>query len=203
MTVRLSRFAHRRHWDPEFRGTRIDINPEHFTEEVDFTHKGLSDTLSGFVERPGYAPFCRLLFVPNFTGAKAPVVEITADNLHLLQSKYTSRVESELPYLSRSFPRDSIMTPRAVWLCLALYTARHLVEVEDDGCDFLGITYDRESDWVIVNVMGVMTSEEQPLTPETMTRNALGPEFGGSGQPIDWSAYRESVAFWSKHAIVG
>ena len=33
-------------------------------------------------------------------------------------------------------------------------------------------------------------------------RNALGPEFGGSGHPPDLAKYKESVKFWKKHATM-
>lgn len=201
MSVRLSRFAHARHWDPTFKGTRVDINAEHFTEEVDFIRRGIGFSPPGFVERPGYADFCRLLFIPNFTQAQAPVVAITPDNVHLLRSEYKTRAEGELPYLDRHFTRGAVITPRAKWLCLAIYKAQHLIETENDAVDFLGIPYD-QGDWGIVNVMGVMEPEEQPMSPATIQRNAQGPEFGGSGVPIDRVAYLRSVEFWSHHAIV-
>lgn len=35
-----------------------------------------------------------------------------------------------------------------------------------------------------------------------MLRNALGREYGGSGVPLDHDKYKESVAFWSTHAII-
>lgn len=35
-----------------------------------------------------------------------------------------------------------------------------------------------------------------------MLRNALGREYGGSGVPLDQAKYKESVDFWSKHAII-
>ena len=33
-------------------------------------------------------------------------------------------------------------------------------------------------------------------------RNALGKEYGGSGVPLDFDKYAESVDFWKKHAIL-
>jgi hypothetical protein len=33
-----------------------------------------------------------------------------------------------------------------------------------------------------------------------MLRNALGVEEGGSGVPLDRTAYRRAVAFWEQHA---
>lgn len=211
MPVRLTDFAFRRHWDPNFKGTRVDIDAEYFTEEVGFIRKGMSSLgtkvhrgqsdYGHVVEQPGYADFCRLLFIPNFTQAQAPVVAITPDNVHLLRSEYKTRAEGELPYLDRHFPRGTVITPRAKWLCLVIYKAQHLIEAENDAVDFLGIPYDLD-DWGIVNVMGVMEPEEQPMSPATIQRNAQGSEFGGSGVPIDRVAYLRGVEYWSHHAIV-
>jgi hypothetical protein len=35
-----------------------------------------------------------------------------------------------------------------------------------------------------------------------MLRNALGREYGGSGVPLEQDKYAESVAFWSKNAVI-
>jgi hypothetical protein len=40
------------------------------------------------------------------------------------------------------------------------------------------------------------------MQPITMMRNALGREYGGSGVPIDYEKYRQSVDFWTKHVAI-
>jgi len=40
------------------------------------------------------------------------------------------------------------------------------------------------------------------MTPVTMMRNALGPEQGGSGEPLNLDKYRESVEFWNLQAMI-
>ena len=45
-------------------------------------------------------------------------------------------------------------------------------------------------------------SYEQPMTPITMMRNALGKSEGGSGVPLNREQYDASVKFWSEHVNV-
>ena len=45
-------------------------------------------------------------------------------------------------------------------------------------------------------------SYEQPMTPITMMRNALGKSEGGSGVPLDRAQYDASVKFWREHVQV-
>jgi len=40
------------------------------------------------------------------------------------------------------------------------------------------------------------------MDPITMMRNALGKEYGGSGVALDADKYKESVTFWSAHALI-
>lgn len=44
-----------------------------------------------------YAPFCKHLFIENFTDTRVNVVKITQSNSRLLQSDYEARAENELP----------------------------------------------------------------------------------------------------------
>ena len=45
-------------------------------------------------------------------------------------------------------------------------------------------------------------TNEEPMSPMTMMRNALGIEYGGSGVSINEKKYEESVVFWSQNAII-
>ncbi|KAI2502214.1 Protein of unknown function (DUF3228) [Fragilaria crotonensis] len=86
----------------------------------------------------GYAPFCKHLFLVNdFTDAKVNVLPITKENEHLLRSRYEARNDKELPVLTRSFPRELLMTtsdapslPTAKYLDLILYS-REQIEKEN------------------------------------------------------------------------
>ena len=64
------------------------------------------------------------------------------------------------------------------------------------GCDKI------DGDYGIVAILAQMSNREEPMTPMTMIRNALGITEGGSGVPIDREAYQKSVDFWSKHAVI-
>lgn len=50
---------------------------------------------------PGYAPFCKHIFVPNFVDARVGNMEITEENKSLIVSGYDKRRPEELAVLSR------------------------------------------------------------------------------------------------------
>ena len=50
--------------------------------------------------KPGYAPFCKHLFMPNFTETVSGYVKITEENAQYLCSGYEARRENELAVLS-------------------------------------------------------------------------------------------------------
>ena len=51
----------------------------------------------------GYAPFCKHIFVENFTSSISGMIKITTENEKFLKSAYEARRENELPVLSRWF----------------------------------------------------------------------------------------------------
>ena len=59
-----------------------------------------------------------------------------------------------------------------------------------------------DADWGVVAILGQSHPNEEPMKPETMLRNALGIEEGGSGVPLDREQYLKSVDFWSNNATV-
>ncbi len=74
----------------------------------------------------------------------------------------------------------------------------------EDWCDennYSG-TFSFDADWGIVAILGQSHPVEEPMKPETMLRNALGIEEGGSGVKLDREKYLESVNFWDKNATV-
>ena len=72
--------------------------------------------------KDGYAPFCKHLFVPNFTPAILSYAEITPENESLLKTKYEARREGELPVLVRFFPEGSFKPKVAEYLDIILYS---------------------------------------------------------------------------------
>ena len=51
--------------------------------------------------KPGYADFCKHLFIPNFTDATLYYAPINPSTVSLIESDYVARKEYELPVLRR------------------------------------------------------------------------------------------------------
>jgi hypothetical protein len=177
----------------------------------------------------GYADFCKLLIVENFTDALTGTCKITNENYQWLRSGYYSRTDQELPVLTRALHLP-VPAEKANYLVFVLYTRDHLKEEHDttmrkqfeeynaktdkplSESDFLalssikGLKFDLdqypEAEYGVVSIMGQMINKEEPMCPATMTRNHLGMEFGGSGHPIDTEQYMKSVEFWENHALI-
>src|SRR5688572_19677487 len=100
--VNLDAFAARQ-FEPYYNGgNKIDPKFKHdFAKRVNELYES-----GNYKLRDGYAPFCKHLFVPNWTGCPVAVLKITPDNEHLLRSGYQSRRPEELPVLARWFPRE-------------------------------------------------------------------------------------------------
>lgn len=151
--------------------------------------------------KPGYAPFCKHLFVPNFVpGLPDSVLEVTSENEKLLKSEYVARTEKELAVLTRWFPKAAVagMVPDAKVLDVILYS-REQIRKENEA---MGEDSSSDAPWGIVSVKPQNCFEEIPMEPITMMRNSLGVEYGGSGVDLVKEEYAKSVAFWSKHARV-
>lgn len=77
-----------------------------------------------------YAPFCKHLFVQNFTDTIGSILEITPENESLLKSGYQKRTEHELAVLSRWFPKQAVchLLKRAQYLDVILYSREQMIE---------------------------------------------------------------------------
>lgn len=189
MKIVLTEFAKKRHFpgDEPKSGTIIpDISSEEFVKQINHIHETTED--QKLID--GYAPFCKLYPVENFTLARSGAIEITPENEQYLKTGYKARVDGELPVLARWF--EGIKPPVAKYLMIVLYSAEQLAK---EGSPIDG-------DYGIVAILGQETPEETPMPPITMMRNALGIKEGGSGHPLDRKAYEKSVRFWLKHATV-
>ena len=51
--------------------------------------------------KDGYAPFCKHIFIPNFTNANVYYAPINPETKGLVESDYVARKEYELPVLKR------------------------------------------------------------------------------------------------------
>jgi hypothetical protein len=201
MAIVLNSFAFH-HWDnPEYSGARITTVPKpEFIERVRqyvLAHGGFDA-----VSISGYAPFCRHIFLPNFTDARVDCVPITPDISRSLQSGYRARRDSELPVLMRWIEAKDIPggVPVAAFLDLILYSRAQILlqdaAIPDPDLD------KGDWDWGLISVKAQLVAHETPMLPITAMRNALGTAYGGSSELIDPTAYRKSVEFWENHVSV-
>jgi len=176
----------------------IDADPIAFTHEINriFEERRAGSHSSPLVD--GYAPFCKHLFLPNFSDALCGYLSITAANEHLLRTEYQARTEKELPVLVRFFPRSSIAPVAARYLDIILYS-REQIRKENAAT---GTECKDTEPWGIVSVKPQMENFETPMQPITMMRNALGVEEGGSGVKLDRAKYLEAVQFWRQNATL-
>ena len=184
----MTDFASGRHFgNPDFGGTKIPGTPALFVEALKTQKVKDIDLVDG------YAPFCKHLFVENFTEAFCGIAEITQENNHLLYTGYKARRDTELPVLCRWFNAADVEAVKAPYLDVILYSASQLLEegVKVDG------------DWGIVSINSAMTACEGPMNPMTLLRNALGKDEGGSGVPLDKDEYTRSLEYWGKYATIG
>jgi len=91
----LDGFAQRQWDDPAYQGARFTHDQADFVRRVHEAHA------AGAALVDGYAPFCKHVFVENFTDARVGCVEITAANKHLLETAYQARRPEELAVLGR------------------------------------------------------------------------------------------------------
>ena len=225
MKIKITDFA-KRHFSKDFVGTKIlDFSANEFEEKInilsDQINRALNDEVSEIITHDGYADYCKLVAIPNFTEAKVGSLPITIENYQYLRSGYSSRRESELPVFSRwlELPLD---VPKANHLILVLYSKEqidkenkfdyekeleewnktHKYESRQEGDTKPSKIDEFDADYGIVAILGQSHSDEEPMKPETMLRNALGIEEGGSGHKLNREDYLKSVDFWSKNVTI-
>lgn len=202
MKIKLTDFS-LRHFDKNFGGTKIlDYSPERFqmilnTYDIKDNYVFIDDEIYNLID--GYAPFCKLLPIQNFTDARVGSLPITLENYQYLRSGYSARRENELPVFSRWFELP-IGKPRAEWLMLVLYSKEQLEKEHNEENKDVPFSFD--ADWGVVAILGQSHPNEEPMKPETMIRNALGIEYGGSGVTLNKDKYLQSVEFWDKNATL-
>lgn len=202
--IKVTEFG-RRHFEKKSGGTKItDLSVEEFEREINvYVDSCYFDEESPVLD--GYAPFCKLISIENFTNAKIGTMPITLENYQYLRSGYSARTEKELPILSRWFELP-LPAPKADYLMVVVYSKEQIdkegrmLEGEGNNPDEKYIPFD--ADWGVVAILGQTHSNEEPMSPITMMRNALGIEEGGSGVPLDREKYAESVEFWTNNAMI-
>lgn len=178
MIVKITDFG-ARHFDPKFGGTKVlNYSVAKFEEEInsylnwieDFDKLNKNDVYRGGVKIiDGYAPFCKLIAIPNFTDARVGSMPITLENYQYIRSGYSARRDEELPVFSRWLELP-LGKPKAEWLILILYSKEQIDKESKDNttCEFVPF----DADWGIVAILGQSHPNEEPMKPETMLRNS-------------------------------
>ncbi|TNV72171.1 hypothetical protein FGO68_gene13991 [Halteria grandinella] len=182
----------------------INFDKQAFADRINDFYLAVKDN-GGL--KDGYAPFCKHLFIENFTDAISAFVEITPENERFLKSAYEARRENELPVLNRFLDRAALESQlgvaigKAKYLDIILYSKAQVQE-ENKATGFTDPNVDIDYDYGIVSVKPQDADFETPMQPITMMRNSLGKEQGGSGVELVREKYMDSVAFWSKYATL-
>jgi len=218
MKIKLTDFA-LRHFDKKFNGTKIlDITPKEFEDRLNVEMEIYEKIKTGIGSKTplktnmvsitdGYAPFCKLVTLKNFTTARTGTLPIKIENYQFLRSGYGSRTPGELPVLSRWFDIPSQFIPHAEFLIIVLYDKAQIDKegrITEGEHGFPDEEYKPlDADYGVVAILGQMYPHEEPINPTTMVRNHLGEKFGGSGFPINEETYKKSVDFWTNNAVIG
>jgi Protein of unknown function (DUF3228) len=104
LKIVLDPFCHKQ-FDPAAGSLFINFDKEAFAERVNEFYLNVKDQ-GGL--KDGYAPFCKHLFIENFTDAISGFVKITPENEKYLRSGYEARRENELPVLNRWLDRKAM-----------------------------------------------------------------------------------------------
>lgn len=195
-TIKITDFA-LRHFDRKFGGTKIlNFEPSEVEEYIEIQMGKFNlDSESKVVDvLPGYADFCKLIPIENFTDAKVGTLPLNYNNLAIhqyIRHGYSKRREGEFSTLNRWLELP-VPAPQANYLMFVLYSKEQIdkeamAEYNKKKCDFdvssIGIEKPEpfDADWGVVAILGQHGPEEEPMKPETFDRNYMPIEFGGSG----------------------
>lgn len=112
-------------FDPAAGSLYINFDKQQFAERVNEFYLDAKDK-GGL--KDGYAPFCKHLFIENFTDAISGFIEINKDNEKFMKSGYESRRENELAVLNRWLDKQAleeqlnIKVEKARYLDIILYS---------------------------------------------------------------------------------
>lgn len=196
MKIKMTKFA-----ENQFNKIISDIDIEDFEKEVNNHYirclENSNKKNSYFDILDGYAPFCKLMPMSNFTNAKVGSLPITLENYQYIRSGYSARRESELPVFTRWFELP-VEIPKAKWLMIILYSKEQIDKEASKTEDYTPF----DADYGIISILGQNHPNEEPMKPSTMIRNALGIEEGGSDVKLNKEDYLESVKFWNKNCTL-
>ena len=112
-------------FDPAAGSLFINYDKTQLTEKVNEFYLTVKDQ-GGLHD--GYAPFCKHLFIENFTEAISGYTKITKENEGFMRSAYEARRENELAVLNRWIDRKLFeeqlghTIPKAKYLDIILYS---------------------------------------------------------------------------------
>ena len=141
--------------------------------------------------------FCKYAFLSaeevGYEG-KATIARINGheDRLKSGYEKRYNKDAEECEYLCRWFDAEKVEPPNAKCIAVVLYDREQLAK---EGIEI-------NADYGIVTAQAEPIMGISPMTPETIVRNAMGPEFGGNGTAFDREYHDIAVRFWSDWAIV-
>lgn len=196
--IKISDFA-LRHFDPKFGGTKIlNMEPKEFEEILNeelMVYNSSLDPDGGDSDvvkiLNGYAPFCKLIAVKNFTDARVGSMPITIANHQYIRHGYSKRRESEFEVFSRWLELP-VPAPKANYLMIIAYNQEQMdkeaiadynKKMAEGGIDSIGLEKPEPfpAEWGVVAILGQHGPDEEPMKPETFDRNYMPIEFGGSG----------------------
>eukprot|EP01066_Platyproteum_vivax_P002365 Platyproteum_vivax@DN12891_c0_g1_i1.p1 len=120
----LENFAFRQFDDKTYCGSQIPFDKKLFIQKINDLHAEKQLQLV-----PGYADFCKHIFLPNFTKAVPGALPITDENKSCLECGYQKRRDNELAVLSRWFALSEAQVAElkpAKYLDLILYSRAQL-----------------------------------------------------------------------------
>jgi hypothetical protein len=150
--------------------------------------------------KPGYASFCKHLFMPNYIKASPTSVLITTENAHLIISDYVARRSTELPVLTRWIPMDKITLKNAEYIDIILYSREQIDK--ESAATGIKETSELAYEYGIVSLKFQNEDFETPMMPITMMRNSMDIKYGGSGVTFSSEEYLKSVDYWKSHVSI-
>jgi len=187
-----------RQFDKTTTSVFINYNSDDFTEKINDFYMNNRNLL-----KDGYAPFCKHLFIENFTDMTPGYIGIDESTENLIKTCYEARTEKELPVLRRFISLEKVrdrLRP-AKFLDIILYSKEQIAK-ENDAMKNEDPNKEIDYDYGIISVKPQDCDYELPMDPITMMRNSLGVEHGGSGVGLDRVKYIESVAFWNENILL-
>ena len=176
----------------------INYDQDEFTEKINSFY--INNKL---LLKDGYAPFCKHLFIENFTDLTPGYVKIDDNTKSLVETSYEARTEKELPVLRRFIPLEKVkdnLKP-AKFLDIILYS-KEQIQKENEAMNNVDPHSEVDYEYGIISVKPQDCDYELSMDPITMMRNALGVEHGGSGVALDRNKYMQSVSFWNENVLL-